>query len=148
MRQITQDSINAFLEGREMVKQNMMVQSNGHITSMLLHGNNIATKAGDDIEVSFAGWPTPTTKERLNGLCDELGLGRPFHTVKGQLCMNNKPISETAWIKLEWTRGNRYDETIPPHPIFACGVLKGCHSLRLHSRSCRSSRRCRSIARI
>ena len=85
MRQITQDSVNAFLAGRTMAKQNMMVDTvtlNGLATTrMWLHGNLIATLTGVDIDnctitLRDAGWQTNTTKERLNGIIEALGLWR------------------------------------------------------------------------
>ena len=37
--------------------------------SLFLHGNMIARWInGSDLEVTNAGWPTTTTRERLNGL--------------------------------------------------------------------------------
>ncbi len=42
-----------------------------------LHGNRIAQREDDgSVWVTLAGWGTVTTRERLNGICDELGA--PF----------------------------------------------------------------------
>ena len=85
MRQITRDSVNAFLAGRTMAKQNMMVDTvtlNGLATTrMWLHGNLIATLTGVDIDnctitLRDAGWESNTTKERLNGILDTFALPR------------------------------------------------------------------------
>ena len=71
MRQITQDSINAFLCGSRFSRQNMSVdidERNGNV-QLCLHGNLIAERRADGtLWISDAGWKTNTTKERLNGL--------------------------------------------------------------------------------
>lgn len=69
MRRITEKSINAFLNGRNMSAQNMCVSHHAGYSEMFLHGNKIAEKRGDDIVISLAGWPTVTTRERLDALC-------------------------------------------------------------------------------
>lgn len=102
MKQITHESISAFLQRHVMHKQNMSIKrGNGFAYEMRLHGNLIAIIEQDNsIRVSFAGWPTPTTKERLNGLA-ELATGeRPFYTKKGQLYFNDTPIDSNDWYTL------------------------------------------------
>ena len=84
MRQITRDSVNAFLAGRKFNGQNMSVVtavlSGGPTTSMYLHGNLIAEMTGVpaecNIRLTDAGWESNTTKERLNGVLDLLDLWR------------------------------------------------------------------------
>jgi len=59
------------------------------------HGNLIAwvdRHSDDSMKISFCGWATPSTKERLNHLCNEMKLGRPFHTVRHQLHCNGVAI--------------------------------------------------------
>ena len=41
--------------------------------SVWLHGNEIARMTENGLEVSLAGWPTKTTRERVNGICQALG---------------------------------------------------------------------------
>ena len=38
------------------------------------HGNTIAYYEGGDLHLTLAGWNSPTTRERLNGLLNECGL--------------------------------------------------------------------------
>jgi hypothetical protein len=76
MRKITTESVNALLSGGELHKANMSV-SNGE---MRLHGNLIAKIEPDTrkLKISNAGWPSNTTKERLNGILNRIqapGLG-------------------------------------------------------------------------
>lgn len=70
MRKITQNAINAFLSGKNYCEGNTSVQCSGYTVTMFLHGNDIATREIETgrIYISNAGWPTATTKERLNGI--------------------------------------------------------------------------------
>lgn len=68
MRQITRDSVVAFVANTAFNKANMSVKNN----IMMLHGNPIAKKEGKKLFISAAGWETNTTKERLNGVLDVL----------------------------------------------------------------------------
>ncbi|NRA81671.1 MAG: hypothetical protein HRU18_26020 [Pseudoalteromonas sp.] len=76
MRQITQDSVNAFFCGQNFSKANMTVKTNNeNETRLFLHGNMIAKKTKDSLQISNCGWYTNTTKERLNGVLHVYGLG-------------------------------------------------------------------------
>tara|TARA_R110001606_G_scaffold253096_1_gene400841 strand:+ start:74 stop:394 length:321 start_codon:yes stop_codon:yes gene_type:complete len=77
MRQITKDSINAFLNDSEFCKQNMIVEVLSDCTNLKLHNNIIAVKKtkynhtrfkNTTISITNAGWFSNTTKERLNAL--------------------------------------------------------------------------------
>ena len=71
MRQITNDSINAFLNARKFNKQNMSVEVLPNVTILKLHGNSIAFKYNDPektLSITNCGWFSNTTKERLNAL--------------------------------------------------------------------------------
>ena len=69
MRQITKDSINAFLNRKTFTRQNMkVIEMNGKFY-LKLHGNIIAVLHEDNtLQVTNCGWFSNTTKERLNGL--------------------------------------------------------------------------------
>ena len=72
MRQITEQSINAFLNKGKLNKQNMSVFYDRYdqTSRMLLHNNCIATYDHDNkrLIISNCGWFSNTTKERLNAL--------------------------------------------------------------------------------
>ena len=69
MRKITQESVRNFIDGVPFKKSNMEVSREGTIYYLKLHGNKIAARLADGrMWISNAGWPTNTTKERLNGL--------------------------------------------------------------------------------
>ena len=78
MRQITKDSISAFLAGNRFNKQNMsVVVSELGDTLLYLHGNLIAQKylQTNAIHISMAGWGSVTTRERLTGLLSAINVG-------------------------------------------------------------------------
>jgi hypothetical protein len=71
MRQITNDSINAFMNARKFNRQNMSVEVLPNVTILKLHNNAIAYKYNDPektLSITNCGWFSNTTKERLNGL--------------------------------------------------------------------------------
>ena len=97
MRKVTRETVEAFVAGRSRTVANTTTDG----TRLLLHGNLIAEKMPDgSIYATLAGWGSPTTRERLNGLCDVLGLGRPFHQSKHVQYFGDRPISTTETIVL------------------------------------------------
>ena len=71
MRQITKQSINAFLNASTFSKQNMVVEVLPNVTILKLHNNPIAYLYNDPentLSITNAGWQSNTTKERLNAL--------------------------------------------------------------------------------
>jgi len=92
MRKITDRAFKAFRENKNFSLSNTCVSSNEDQTLMFLHGNCIAKKCRKSgiVEITTAGWNTPTTKERL----------KPFacvHTIKYELHLDGMP-----WTG-EWT---------------------------------------------
>ena len=80
MRKITRETAEAFLEGR--IKSMGNTYTDG--MSYFLHGNRIAYKPsplvdGGVIRFSMRGWPTVTTRERLNGILE--CMGAPYRVV-------------------------------------------------------------------
>lgn len=99
MRKITEQMSEAFKARTK--KSNGNTTTDG--TSLFLHGNEIArhtpTPMGG-VWITLAGWPSPTTKERLNGLLGVLGLkGGPsyvgIHQKKGVQYLGSH--GETVW---------------------------------------------------
>jgi hypothetical protein len=85
MRQITIESVDAFNNNRPFKKSNMEVTVYNDKTCLWLFGNCIATKEGGSIRITDCGWPTVTTKERLNGLD-----GVSINQSKGQWYLNGE----------------------------------------------------------
>lgn len=77
MRQITRESVKAFLNGENFNKSNMNVTVEPNVTILKYQGNAIAYKYNDPnktISITNCGWESNTTKERLNGIIDLSGL--------------------------------------------------------------------------
>lgn len=67
MRKITKEICEAFLRKEKKAIGNTATDGK----ALFLHGNRIAERvAGNTIKISLAGWPTVTTRERLNGLLE------------------------------------------------------------------------------
>lgn len=87
MRQITSESCDAFHQRRKYKKQNTQVVLSAKVTSMYLHDNLIAVHDKNGyISITTAGWNTPTTRERLNGI-----LGVQLYMDSGNLYLNGLP---------------------------------------------------------
>ena len=70
MKKITEESVDAFMDGRRFKKSNMEVKVDEVEASKLyLFGNCIAERNRvGKISITSCGWITRTTKERLNGI--------------------------------------------------------------------------------
>lgn len=84
MRKITENAVNAFIAGKDWKQGNTQVVSistydslGGPVTGakLYLHGNLIAQRFDhlQGAQITTAGWPTLTTKERLNGILSAIG---------------------------------------------------------------------------
>ena len=71
MRQITKDSISAFMSAKKFNRQNMQVEVLPNVTLLKLHNNIISYRYNDPqrtLSITNCGWFSNTTKERLNAL--------------------------------------------------------------------------------
>lgn len=71
MRNITQNAVNAFLQGSRFNDNNTSVEVLPNVTILSLHGNKIAYLYNDPertLSITNCGWFTTTTKERLNAI--------------------------------------------------------------------------------
>lgn len=100
MRKITQHAVNALLSGGTFKQGNTQVIDG----DMYLHGNHIAMIRNDGtILLTLAGLNTTTTRERLNGVLQGLGIASKFvqrsHEPK-LLTSDNllQDINDSAWI--------------------------------------------------
>lgn len=82
MRKITKEIVAAFMNHE--TKRIGNSRTDG--SSLYLHGNEIAVHVKGGIEITTAGWNTPTTRERLNGL-----PGVRVNVKRGQLYLNDTP---------------------------------------------------------
>ena len=97
MRKTTESVCKAFLAGNRKSSGNSSTDG----VVLLLHGNRIAERMPDgSIMATLAGWPSPTTRERLNGLTELLGLGRLCGQTKHQQFYGENPIECDEWVEL------------------------------------------------
>ena len=113
MRKISKLAARAFIEGREFRRDNTSVRieqrywpEDSHPNRRLyLHGNLIAEYTNaTGLRITLAGWPTVTTRERLNTLLTEIGRPegvwqRNYDQYYGTL-KNNRVISSSEWITI------------------------------------------------
>ena len=93
MRKVTQEAVSAFQAGRKYKNGATRVNQRIGGVELLLHGNIIAKDVGDGLQVSLAGWPTATTRERLNGL-----PGVCINQAKGVQYLNGVPIPDDGFV--------------------------------------------------
>lgn len=69
-RKITEKIVYAFMSERNFKLSNSEVKNDGVLTKLYLFNNKIAVKENSTgkIKITMAGYPTVTTRERLNGL--------------------------------------------------------------------------------
>jgi hypothetical protein len=94
MRKITKQTVEAFENNKNFKSGNMEVSSDQFTNRMWLHGNLIALKdhVNNVFKVSLAGWNTPTTRDRLNGI-----TGVSIHTKNGQAYLNGNKMDNNSW---------------------------------------------------
>ncbi len=92
MKQITEESVNAFLNRRGFNRQNMKVAILDNKCYLLLHNNIIAILHPDNtLMISNAGWQSNTTKERLNGVIRLSGINiEPIYQKNWQWYLNGE----------------------------------------------------------
>lgn len=71
MRKETEKVVTAFIEGRPAAAARTC--TDGKV--LLLHGNRIAWKVDGRYYASLCGWPTNTTRDRLNAVARMIGAG-------------------------------------------------------------------------
>lgn len=99
MRSETRTIMTAFIAGK--AKRGARTTTDGQ--SVWLFGNRIAWREADGtICFTFAGWPTTTTCDRLNGLYDLLYGRRPFHQKKDVQYFNDNEIDTREVVRVLW----------------------------------------------
>jgi hypothetical protein len=96
MRKTTKQTVSAFINGEKRKVNN--TESTGD--TLLLFGKVIAWRADGEIYCTLAGYGTPTTRERLNGLFYMLKRKRPFHQVNHEQMFDGEPIGTQEIIKV------------------------------------------------
>jgi len=95
-RMITDAIAQAFLKGQRRRIANTSTDGQ----TIWLHNNAIARKAADgSVEITLAGWPTATTRERLNGLLNAMGINKRVSQRGGEQMLDGKPW-DGEWISV------------------------------------------------
>jgi len=102
MNKTTRKIVSAFLRGKSARLGN--TSTNGY--QLFLFGNQIAQRdSNGDIITTLAGWPTATTREHLNGLCELMGFSRGFYQSDGQQYYQGRKIDEHDKIRIPYNSG-------------------------------------------
>ena len=102
MRQETQKIMSAFLQGQKA----SAARTNTDGNTVWLHGNKIAQRSeGDFVDFSLAGWPTVTTRERINGLLELSGSDHRVcqRNLRQYLIKNGETVrelGESEWVSV------------------------------------------------
>ena len=77
MRQIEKNMNSAIWSKKNWAGSNTTVITENNVSTIMLHGNHIATYYHDTKELTLfdGGWQSNTTKSRLNALCAEFATG-------------------------------------------------------------------------
>ena len=112
MRKVTKQIKEAFEQGKSLKVGNTRTDGK----SVFLHGNEIVRRdASGLVFATLAGWNTPTTRERVNGIT---GMG--FHQVGFVACLDGEPICEHDWF-VKTQDGTA--TSLPPPPKQVCLVI-------------------------
>ena len=88
MKKISQNIATSFLAGKPL--QNDNTYTDGE--KVYLHSNLIAKKIHPDkLEISLAGYPTMTTRERLNSILNVFGFDHYIQQKEGKQYIVNEP---------------------------------------------------------
>ncbi len=105
MRKVTSDIKQAFEQGTPLKIGNTRTDG----TSVFLHDNEIVRRdISGVVFATLAGYNTPTTRERVNGIT---GMG--FHQVGFVACIDGGPVCEDDWF-VKTVNGDA--AALPPTP--------------------------------
>ena len=74
MRKIESQMNAAIKAGKDFKVANTQVTTEGDVSRVFLHGNQIATIGENFIQLFDGGWQSNTTKSRLNAILQEFGI--------------------------------------------------------------------------
>ena len=96
MRKITKQIAEALANGNNKTVGNTSVKEG----KVYLHGNLIVDWRENGLHMSLADWNTPTTRERLNGIAEYLGLKVRFSQKNYYPYLNGELINSNDWINI------------------------------------------------
>jgi hypothetical protein len=113
MRKIAQDAARAFCNNCKFSRDNTQVRTSTTIgdqpmTELILHGSIIARRRNGQLFVTLAGYPTSTTKSRLNALMEECNRSIRFFQRDHEQYLGSfigdrwtRQIDSRAWYKVQ-----------------------------------------------
>ena len=118
MRKITRLASEAFIANENWHLDNTRVAVEENRTVLYLHNNIIALKNHNDSDgvlLTLAGWGTPTTRERLNGLLAMLGHpGVGFSQRRFEQYLRTtsagRPVGDDELISINLLTGDEYSK--------------------------------------
>jgi hypothetical protein len=75
-----------------------------HTTTVTLHTTDIVVFTADTITLNTGGWPTATTRTRMNQVANEYRLGFQVYQVRGQMFVDT-PTPDGARLPLAFYDG-------------------------------------------
>jgi hypothetical protein len=118
MRQVTSRIVSAFLRGERLKIDNTRTQDG----ALWLWDNKIAERRGNGLWITNAGWPSATTKERLNGLPEVWIVQK-----KGQWYLNGHAW-DGEWVRVADFMGSFRPDTEPVFDLTSTWVADGGYS--------------------
>jgi len=83
MRKVHKEAVERFMAGEPGVvgpRDRIVATRNKDIAAWEYHGSAIVKRDTGGVYVSYCGWFTPSTRDRLYAICDYLGVPRPVKT--------------------------------------------------------------------
>ena len=93
MKKVTETIANAFKQGLNKSLGNTSTDGK----AFYLHGNKIAEWRTDGLYMTLASWNTATTRERLNGIAEILGLKVSFTQKAFKPYLNRALMDSSKW---------------------------------------------------
>ena len=112
MRKITRLASKAFKQGKPFSRDNTLVKTytvnDDSWNQLFLHGNCIAEQniQSGELLITLAGWPTPTTRERLNGLLQTMGYSIRLYQHKYEQYLWNYETNKKTDMPSDWLSVN------------------------------------------
>lgn len=103
MRKVSREAAYAFRNNIRYSSNNTKVKVYDAETHLVLHGNIIAKKIGENIYINHCGWETVTTRDRLNALPDVC-----IRIFKGDFILNEKINMLKGWYNIETLEYHEY----------------------------------------
>jgi hypothetical protein len=123
MRRITSQICHAFERGQALRIDNSRTDG----SALYLFNNRIAEFRNGELWITNAGWASPTTKERLNGL-----RGVSVAQKKGQWYLNGHAWNG-EWVHVETFAGGHVPEAEPEFDLSSVWVAEGGYSKPLYA---------------